>query len=224
MAKKAVVLLSGGLDSAVTLFYAVKRGYECFALTFDYGQRHKKELTRARVVAAAAGAHFKIVKLVLPWKGSSLIDKKLSVPVNRTIGQIRSGVPSTYVPARNTIFLSMAASYAEVIGASKIFIGAHSEDSSGYPDCRKNYLEAFTKTIKLGTKRGIEGKLSLGFPLIGKNKSEIIRTGMALRVPFGLTMSCYRPGIKPCGKCDSCILRARGFRDAGIKDPAINQI
>ena len=221
MAKKAVVLLSGGLDSAVTLFYATNKGYECFALSFDYGQRHKSEIDRAKRIAAAAGAHFKTVKLALPWKGSSLTDTKLALPINRTIGEIKSGVPSTYVPARNTIFLSIAASYAEVIDARKIFIGAHSEDSSGYPDCRKDYLESFAKTIKLGTKSGVGGRLSLGFPLIDKTKSGIIKLGASLGVPFAITGSCYQGGRAPCGECDSCVLRAKGFKEAGMKDPAV---
>ncbi len=222
MIKRAVVLLSGGLDSAVTLFYAKDKGYECFALSFDYGQRHDKETRRARKIASAAKARFKAVKMALPWKGSSLTDKKLAVPVNRTITQIKSGVPSTYVPARNTIFLGIAASYAEVIGARKIFIGAHSEDSGGYPDCRKDYLKAFDKAIKLGTKRGCEGKLSLGFPLINKSKRGIIELGVSLGVPFKFTRSCYSGGLRPCGKCDSCVLRAKGFKEAGIKDPALD--
>jgi len=222
MAKRAVVLLSGGLDSAVTLFYAQNTGYECFALSFDYGQRNGKEIARARTIAAMAGAHFKTVRLVLPWKGSSLTDKKLAIPMKRTIGQIKSGVPSTYVPARNTIFLGIAASYAEVIGAGKVFIGAHSEDSSGYPDCRKDYLEAFGRAINLGTKRGCGGGLSLGFPLINKNKSGIIKLGVSLGVPLKFTRSCYLGEAAPCGKCDSCILRAKGFKEAGIKDPALN--
>jgi len=223
MAKKAVVLLSGGLDSAVTLFLAAAKGYECFALSFDYGQRHKKEIARAKRVAALAKAHFKIVSLKLPWKGSSLIDKNLALPVNRTVREIRSGgIPSTYVPARNSIFLSVAASYAEAIGAGKVFIGAHSEDSSGYPDCRRGYLKKFAEAIRLGTKSGTEGRLSVEFPLIKKRKSGIIKLGVSLGVPFEFTRSCYRGGIKPCGKCDSCILRAKGFKEAGVKDPALN--
>lgn len=221
MAKKAVVLLSGGLDSAVTLFLAVSKGYKCFALAFDYGQRHKEEITRAKRIAALAKAHFKVVRLKLPWKGSSLTDKKLPLPVKRTIGEIKSGTPSTYVPARNSIFLSIAASYAEAIGAGKVFIGAHSEDSSGYPDCRIEYLEKFSEAIRLGTKIGTEGGLSVEFPLIGKTKSGIIELGVSLSVPFEFTRSCYKGGVKACGECDSCILRAKGFKEAGIRDPAL---
>jgi len=221
MAKKAVVLLSGGLDSAVTLFYAVKNGYECFALTFDYGQRHKKEISGARKMAALAKAHFKTVSLKFPWKGSSLTDRKLALPMNRTVREIMSGIPSTYVPARNSIFLSIAASYAEAIGASRVFIGAHSEDSSGYPDCRRGYLEKFAEAIKLGTKTGTEGGLSIEFPLIDMTKSEIIKLGASLGVPFKATRSCYRGQRTPCGECDSCILRAKGFKEAGVNDPAL---
>ncbi|MCX5679285.1 MAG: 7-cyano-7-deazaguanine synthase QueC [Candidatus Omnitrophica bacterium] len=219
MAKKAVVLLSGGLDSAVTLFYAINKGYECFALTFDYGQRHLKEIAGAKRIAALAKAHFEAVSLKFPWKGSSLTDKQMILPVKRTIREIRSGIPSTYVPARNSIFLSIAASYAEAIGASKVFIGAHSEDSSGYPDCRKGYLEKFAEAMRLGTKAGTEGRLLVEFPRIDKTKSGIIKLGGLLGVPFEFTGSCYRGGVKPCGECDSCILRAKGFKEAGIKDP-----
>ena len=224
LARKAVVLLSGGLDSAVALYIAKKQGYDCYCLSFEYGQRHKRELINAKLIAKKAGAKLHhIVKLDLPWKGSSLTDKKSALPSGRTIREIKtSGIPSTYVPSRNTVFLSLASSMAEEIGASSIFIGTHYEDSSGYPDCRKDYLEAFYNAIKLGTKAGIENRLSLEFPLIDKNKSSIIRTGHRLGVPFRLTWSCYRGGLTPCGTCDSCVLRAKGFKEAGIKDPALN--
>lgn len=220
--KKAVVLLSGGLDSAVTLFYAINSGYKCFALTFNYGQKNFAEVKRARTIARKANIPIEVVRLKLPWKGSSLTDRALSIPVNRTIKEIASGVPSTYVPARNSIFLSIAASYAESIGAGAIFIGAHSDDSSGYPDCRIGFLRAFSKAIKLGTRAGIKGNINLKFPLILKNKSGIIKQGISLKAPLDLTRSCYKSGDRPCGECDSCILRAKGFREAGIKDPAIN--
>jgi 7-cyano-7-deazaguanine synthase len=154
MNKKAVVLLSGGLDSAVTLYIAKQNGYDCRCLSFDYGQRHKKELESAKKIAGASGSSFEIVKLKFPWKGSSLLDKEVGMPLDRTKEEIKkSAIPSTYVPGRNTIFLSMAGSFAEAIGASVIFIGAHQEDSSGYPDCRKEYLEAMDRVIKIGTKR-----------------------------------------------------------------------
>jgi 7-cyano-7-deazaguanine synthase len=220
MKRKAVVLLSGGLDSAVTLFYARKKGYECHCLTFDYGQRHIKEIACARMLARRAGAGIKIMRLELPWRGSSLIDRRLSVPSGRTTKEIKSlGIPSTYVPGRNTIFLSLAISYAEAIGADTVFIGAHVQDSSGYPDCRKGYLEAFNKVVRSGTKRGLEGRLKIEYPLIGKNKAGIIKLGTRLGVPFELTWSCYKGGPKPCGESDSCVLRARGFEEAGLMDP-----
>jgi 7-cyano-7-deazaguanine synthase len=222
--KKAVVLLSGGLDSAVALFYAIDRGYKCFALTFNYGQKNSEEVKRAKAIARRANVPIKAVRLKLPWKGSSLTDRALSIPVNRAIKKIISGVPSTYVPARNSMFLSIAASYAESIDAGAIFIGAHSDDSGGYPDCRIDFLKAFAKAIRFGTRAGIKGKISVKFPLIMKNKSGIIKQGISLGAPLELTRSCYKSGDRPCGECDSCILRAKGFREAGIKDPAITLI
>lgn len=222
VARKAVVLLSGGLDSAVALYIASVKGYDCHCLVFDYGQRHKKEIESSRLIARKVSAKLHIVKLGLPWKGSSLLDKKRKLPFDRTIEDIKNEIPSTYVPSRNTIFLSMASSLAEAIGAQAIFIGAHYEDSSGYPDCRKDYLEAFRKVMKLGTKAGMDNALTLEFPLINKDKSGIIRTGKRLGVPFELTWSCYKGGKVPCRRCDSCILRAKGFKEAGIKDPLLN--
>lgn len=222
MKPKAVVLLSGGLDSAVTLYCALDMGYDCHCLGFNYGQKHKKEMRLSKLIARQAGVKFTVLKLVFPWKGSSLVDNSVSIPSGRTPKEIKAkGVPSTYVPARNTIFLSMAASMAEAIGARAIFIGAHSEDSSGYPDCRIGYLKAFNNVIKLGTKAGNEKKLELKFPLIGLGKSGIIEFGKKLGVPFRLTWSCYKGGKRPCGKCDSCVLRAKGFKEAGVIDEAI---
>ena len=222
MKKRAVVLLSGGLDSAVALFYAKSRGYDCHALTFDYGQRHVREIKNAKVLADKARAKIARVDLPFFWHGSSLLDKKASLPSRRSIEKIKSsGVPTTYVPARNTVFLSIAASYAEATHAEKIFIGAHSEDSSGYPDCRIGYLEAFRRVIKLGTEAGLKGKLDLEFPLIRLSKRGIIEMGAKLGVPFAYTWSCYSGGKEPCGVCDSCILRAKGFKDAGVADPLI---
>ena len=221
MRRRAVVLLSGGLDSAVTLFWAKKKLYDCHCLAFDYGQRHTKELRSAKRLAARVGTALTIVKLRLPWKGSSLVDRREKLPSGRSLASIRSGIPSTYVPGRNTIFISIAASFAEAIRARAIFIGAHIEDSSGYPDCRPAYLAAFNAVIKKGTKLGIEKKLGLEFPLVKMTKSRIIRLGASLGVPFGYTWSCYRGARRPCGTCDSCILRAKGFREARIEDPAI---
>lgn len=218
--KRAVVLLSGGLDSAVTLYTAKQMGYDCSCLFFDYGQRHRKEIESAKRIAIESGSSLEIVRLSFPWNGSSLTDKKAPMPMDRAPEEIKkAGVPSTYVPGRNTIFLSIAASFAEASGAGAIFIGAHSEDSSGYPDCRKEYLDIFDRMIKLGTRAGVEGRLKLEFPLIEKSKAGIIKTGESLGVPFELTWSCYSGGTKPCSRCDSCILRAKGFKDAGINDP-----
>ncbi len=218
--KRAVILLSGGLDSAVTMYLARKMGYECHALTFDYGQRHKSELKFAGKLARDCGAYLQTVKFKLPWKGSSLLDKKIAIPSGRSPVYIKAhGIPSTYVPARNTMFLSVAASYAEAIEASAIFIGAHTEDSSGYPDCRLDYLKAFDKVVRIGTKRGLENKLRLEFPLIKKSKAEIIKLGCSLGVPLEDTRSCYKGLSRPCGRCDSCVLRAKGFKEAGLVDP-----
>lgn len=219
--RRAVVLLSGGLDSAVTLFLARSRGYDCVCLAFDYGQRHKAEISRARLLARSAGADFKVVNVNLPWKGSDLLDSAARLP-ERTASEIRKGgIPATYVPARNTIFLAKAASLAEAEGAGRIFIGAHSEDSSGYPDCGVGYLKAFDRVIRLGTKAGLEGRLKLEFPLAKKSKKDIVKLGADLGVPFRFTWSCYAGGREPCGKCDSCVLRAKGFAEARIKDPAV---
>lgn len=221
MKPKAVVLVSGGLDSAVTLYYARKKGYECRCLTFDYGQRHGREIEAARRLAEAAGAAIEVVKLPFPRKGSSLLDSEVRMPSGRTADDIRGSgeAPNTYVPARNTVFLSVAASHAEAIGAGSVFIGAHHEDSSGYPDCRRDYLEAFNRVLELGTRAGIEKRLRLEFPLVDRKKKEIIRLGMKLGVPFEHSWSCYSGGKEPCGKCDSCVLRAKGFEEAGIDDP-----
>lgn len=222
MRRRAIVLLSGGLDSAVTLYIAKQKGYHCHCLFFDYGQRHKKELSSAQKIAKGLNLSFTVIDLNLHHKGSSLIDMRGKLPFDRKISEIKkSGIPSTYVPARNTIFLSMAASVAEAEDAQTIFIGAHCDDSSGYPDCRKEYLSAFQKVLALGTKSGMEGKLKLEAPLILKGKKDIIKTGAKLKVPFDLTWSCYSGTSRPCGRCDSCILRAKGFREAGIKDPLV---
>ncbi len=206
--KKAVVLLSGGIDSTTILYYAKKQGYKCYALIFDYGQRHIREIKSAVKIAKTARVPYQIMKIDLPWKGSSLLDKNSKLPVNKKIGRT---IPSTYVPGRNTIFLSFALSYAEAIGAKAIFIGANAIDFSGYPDCRPGYYRAFQKVIGEGTKAK---KIRIITPLIKLKKSQIIRLGLKLGAPLDLTWSCYRGGKKPCGVCDSCRLRERGFREA----------
>ena len=220
----AIVLLSGGLDSATTLYIAKRDGFKCFCLIFDYGQRHRREIESARRIARFAHCAYKVIKFSLPWKGSSLLDKNINIPaVNRSTGQqIASEIPSTYVPARNIIFLSFALSYAESIGASAIYIGAHAQDYSGYPDCRPEFFKAFAKVISRGTKSGFEKKKAkIKTPLLNKNKAQIIRLGRSLGVPFALTWSCYQGGERPCSKCDSCYFRAKGFKEAGIEDPLI---
>lgn len=221
MKKKAIVLLSGGLDSATALFYTQKKGFKVFALIFDYGQRHKKEIRHAIRIARAAGCDYRVVKISFPWQGSALLDKKISLPKNRNLANRRvQKIPPTYVPARNIIFLSFAASFAEAVGADAIFIGANARDYSGYPDCRPEFFQAFKKALKKGSKSGVEGKPpSIETPLISKTKGEIIKLGLSLKVPYRLTWSCYEGGKIPCGECDSCLLRKKGFEEIGIKDP-----
>lgn len=219
---KAVVLLSGGLDSAVTLYFAKKRGFKCFCLIFDYGQRHKKEIAAAKKIAETAACEFKVIKISLPWKGSALLDKKIKLPASSR--RLPEEIPVTYVPGRNIIFLSFALSYAESVGAKAIFIGAHSQDYSGYPDCRPEFYRAFIEAAKKGTKSGVEGKpVGIITPLINKNKAEIIKLGLKLGAPLALSWSCYRGARRPCGKCDSCYFRAKGFEEAGVIDPALRK-
>lgn len=214
--KKAVVLLSGGLDSATTLYIARRNGYKVFCLIFDYGQKHRREIESAKRVAKKIGRPYKIIKFRLPWGGSSLIDNKLKIPMGRSFKEIEEGIPSTYVPARNTLFIAFAISYAEAIGAEAIFIGTHCMDYSGYPDCRPEYLKAYENLIFKGTKLG---KIKIKAPLLKKTKAEIIKIGASLGVPYELTWSCYTGGKRPCGGCDSCSLRRKGFREAGVPDP-----
>jgi 7-cyano-7-deazaguanine synthase len=202
--KKAVVLLSGGIDSTTTLYYAKSKGYRCYALIFDYGQRHKRELRSAVAVARRAKVPFQIIKISLPWKGSSLLDKKMKVPNRKKL----KGIPSTYVPARNTIFLSFAVSYAESIGAEAVFIGANAIDFSGYPDCRPAFYKAFRKVVQKGTKKR---KIKVLTPLINMTKAQIIKLGTKLKAPLDMTWSCYKGGKRPCGVCDSCKIREKGF-------------
>ena len=214
MRNKAVVLLSGGLDSVTTLYFAKKAGFSCHCLIFDYGQRHKKEISAAKKIAQNLKCPFRVIKISLPWKGSSLLDANLAIPHRRS-----GKIPATYVPGRNIIFLSFALSYAEAIAAKAIFIGAHAQDYSGYPDCRPEFFQAFDKVISRGTKAGVEKKgIKIKTPLINKTKAQIIRLGNSLGVPFNLTWSCYRGGSRPCGKCDSCYYRAKGFKEAGLTE------
>lgn len=212
--KSAVVLLSGGLDSAVTLYLARKSGLKCSCLIFDYGQRHRREISSAKRIAESAQCHYRVIKLNFLHKGSALLSRKIEIPARG------SGIPHTYVPARNIVFLSFALFYAETTGARAIFIGANAIDYSGYPDCRPQFYNAFRRVAACGTKSGVEKKsVRIETPLIDKSKAEIVRLGYRLGVPFDLTWSCYRGGRHPCKKCDSCYFRAKGFREAGIKDP-----
>lgn len=222
--KKAVILLSGGLDSATVAAIAKAEGYTLYALSFAYGQRHHIELEAAARVAAHVGvAEHRTLSLesLGALGGSALTDSTIAVPKDRTE---MSDIPLTYVPARNTLFLSYALAWAEVLGAYDIFIGVNALDYSGYPDCRPEYIEAFERMANLATKAGVEGHtLKLHTPLIQLTKAEIIGKGMALGVNYGLTLSCYDPSPsgKPCGHCDSCQLRAKGFAEANVKDTAL---
>jgi 7-cyano-7-deazaguanine synthase len=221
---RAVVLLSGGLDSATALAIARAEGFETYALSFDYGQRHDRELDSARRVAAALGAKEHLVlRLDLRAIGGSALTADIPVPKGRSVEAMGSGIPVTYVPARNTIFLSHALAWAEVLESQDIFIGVNALDYSGYPDCRPEFIEAFERMANLATRAGVEGtsRLRIHSPLIRLTKAEIVARGAALGVDFGLTWSCYepRPDGLACGRCDSCLLRAKGFREAGLRDP-----
>ena len=216
---KAVILLSGGLDSATTLAYAKSKGFECYALSFDYGQRHKFELKAARKVAKALGAaRHEVIKIDLSRFGGSALTADIPVPKSRSHKQIGAGIPVTYVPARNTVFLSLALAWAEALGARDIFIGVNALDYSGYPDCRPEFIRAFQRTANLATKAGVEGaRFKVHAPLIKMTKAEIIRLGRKLGVDYSITHSCYdpQPDGTPCGRCDSCLLRNKGFEEAG---------
>ncbi len=219
-----MALLSGGLDSATVLAIARSEGYELHALSFSYGQRHIVELDAARRVASAIGvADHRIAKIDLRVFGGSALTGDFAVPKGRTADEMSHDIPITYVPARNTIFLSFALAWAEVLGSSDIFIGVNALDYSGYPDCRPEFIAAFEKMANLATKAGVEGRQALVVhtPLIALTKAEIIRKGIALGVDYGLTSSCYDPSAsgEPCGECDSCLLRRKGFRENGIEDP-----
>lgn len=224
MSDRAVVLLSGGLDSATTLAVARSEGYECHALSFDYGQRHARELESARRVAAALGAKQHLVlSLDLRAFGGSALTADIAVPKGRPAEAIAFGIPITYVPARNTIFLSHALAWAEVLDAADLFIGVNVLDASGYPDCRPEFIAAFERLAGLATKAGVEGRqrFRVHTPLIALTKAEIIRRGIELQVDYGLTWSCYAPEAddRACGLCDACLLRRKGFAEAGLTDP-----
>ena len=223
-AKRAVVLLSGGLDSATVLAVARQEGFACHALSIAYGQRHAVELTAARRVAAALGvAEHRVMHLDLRALGGSALTADVPMPVDRSEGEMADGgIPITYVPARNTIFLSLALAYAEVIGAFDLFIGVNSVDYSGYPDCRPEFIEAFRAVADLATKAGVEGgHFAIHTPLIDLPKADIIRLGASLGLDYGMTHSCYdpTPDGAACGRCDSCRIRAGGFEAAGVPDP-----
>jgi 7-cyano-7-deazaguanine synthase len=226
---KSVVLLSGGLDSATVAAIARSEGYRLFALSVDYGQRHRFELEAAKRVAKALGVERHVVASVgLDQFGGSALTDNISVPMDRDETQIAHGIPVTYVPARNTVFLALALGYAEVVGASDLFIGVNAIDYSGYPDCRPEFVAEWEKLANLATKAGVEGtmRFRIHTPLINMTKAEIIRRGTVLGVDYGLTHSCYAPndaGIA-CGRCDACQLRKRGFEEAGLVDPLTYQI
>lgn len=215
--KKAVVLLSGGLDSTTTLYYVMKKGFRPYCLIFNYGQRHKKEISSAVRIAKELGIKYYVLKINLPWKGSSLLDKSAKLPEYKKNRKI---IPSTYVPARNIIFLSIATSLAEVIGAEYIFYGANQIDFSGYPDCTKEFVNQFQKTIEVGTKVGKYGKkIKISAPLLNYTKEDILKLALKLKVPLHLTWSCYNGEKKPCGRCDACKIRQNAFKKLNIKDP-----
>jgi 7-cyano-7-deazaguanine synthase len=224
--RKAVCLLSGGLDSATCLALARRDGYETYALSFDYGQRHRVELVAAARVAESLGAKdHRLMELDLRVFGNSALTADIDVPKGRTEETMGSEIPVTYVPARNTIFLSLALAWAEVLEAQDIFIGVNALDYSGYPDCRPEFIEAFEKMANLATKTGVEGrtKVKIHTPLISLTKAGIVKLGKKLGLNFSLTHSCYDPDEhgRPCGLCDSCLLRRKGFAEAGLVDPTV---
>jgi 7-cyano-7-deazaguanine synthase len=219
---KAVILLSGGLDSSTVLYLAKSEGYDCYALSFDYQQRHRRELAAARTIAIAAGVtEHQVVSFDLRlWGGSALTDSQIALPQDRKLSAMSESIPITYVPARNTIFLSFALAYAEAIGAGRVYIGVNALDYSGYPDCRTDYIDAMRSVFRLGTKQGREGDpIEIITPLIDLKKTEIIQLGNGLSVPWQETWSCYSDNKSPCGTCDSCLLRLAAFAELGLVDP-----
>jgi 7-cyano-7-deazaguanine synthase len=225
MSKPAVVLLSGGLDSATVASIARRDGFDVYALSFSYGQRHSAELDAARRVAEHVGvADHKTVPIDLRAFGGSALTADIEVPKGRDVEEMSDSIPVTYVPARNTIFLSFALAWAEVLGAADVFIGVNALDYSGYPDCRPEFIEAYERMARIATKAGVEGtELSIHAPLIQMTKAEIVELGTALGVDYGLTVSCYDADTAgaACGECDSCVLRRKGFADAGLPDPTL---
>lgn len=220
--KKVVCLLSGGLDSTTCLYMARHEGYDVSALILNYGQNHIKEIHCAREICTQLDVSFWVVPVTLPWGGSALLDKNILIPMGRDEQAMKKEIPATYVPARNTIFLSLAASLAEVMEAETIFIGANFIDYSGYPDCRPEYLQAYERMIQLGTRQGIMGKkIKIEAPLLKLSKHAIILLACSLKVPLEKTWSCYQGKEMPCGDCDSCRLRQKGFQEAGMEDPLI---
>jgi 7-cyano-7-deazaguanine synthase len=225
MPKRAVVLLSGGLDSSTCLAVALDEGYEAHALSVDYGQRHREELARARRLAREMGAaDHKVVRVDLSaFGGSALTDGAIAVPKKRSAKAMARGIPVTYVPARNTVLLGLALAHAETIGAEAIFVGVNAIDYSGYPDCRPAFLRAFERVARVATKAGVEGKpLRIVAPLLRLSKAKIVKLGTRLGVPYRLTLSCYDPVRgRACGTCDACELRRKGFAEAGVPDPTL---
>ena len=221
--KRAVVLLSGGLDSTTTMAIAIAQGYEAYALSFDYGQRHQIEIDAASRIAESLGAkEHRRAKIDMRMFGGSALTDNVGVPKNRSETEIADGIPVTYVPARNTVFLAFALGWAEIIPAADIFIGVNAIDYGGYPDCRPEFIEAFETLANLGTKAGVEGRrFQIHAPLIKFSKAEIVRKALELDVDLSLTRTCYDPSPTglACGECDSCLLRLKGFREAGIEDP-----
>ncbi len=221
--KGAVVLLSGGLDSTTMMAIAIAQGYEAYALSFDYGQRHQIEIDAASRIAESLGAkEHRVAKIDMRMFGGSALTDNVGVPKNRSETEIADGIPVTYVPARNTVFLAYALGWAEIIPAADIFIGVNAIDYGGYPDCRPEFIEAFETLANLGTKAGVEGRrFQIHAPLIKFSKAEIVRKALELDVDLSLTRTCYDPSPTglACGECDSCLLRLKGFREAGIEDP-----
>jgi len=219
---KAVVLLSGGLDSSTVIYQAKADGCDCYALSFDYQQRHRRELASAATIARHAGAiEHRVVNFDLrTWGGSALTDDRLDLPGDRSVADMSQSIPITYVPARNTIFLSFALAYAEAIAARRVYLGVNALDYSGYPDCRPDYLAAMQEVFRLGTKQGREGEaIAIVAPLLHLKKTEIVELGNRLGVPWEQTWSCYAGGEKACGHCDSCRLRLAAFAELGLSDP-----